>query len=339
MGKKMVLLAVIMTMLVSIGLTGCGKKEETKAAVKAKTIRISTTLTEGNPSVEALKLFAKTATEKSGGTMDVKVFANSQLGGNRDGLEGLMSGTLEMVMVTSGPAAQFVPIVDVLGLPYIFQSADHMHAVLDGEPGKILGKKLNEKGFEHMFWLDGGSRSVINNKRPVNSPEDLKGLKIRVQPAKSTIELMNAMGAIATPMEQSEVYSALEQGVIDGWENSPVTLLSLKLYEVSKYFSYTNHLMLPDMLLMSKKVYDGLSDKDKQVLREAAKEAQTKQRGLWADYEGKAIKELETKGVKFNQIKDTTPFVNAVRPVWKTFTTANGADGEDLIKKIEALKK
>ncbi|MBC7240260.1 MAG: DctP family TRAP transporter solute-binding subunit, partial [Chloroflexi bacterium] len=183
------------------------------------------------------------------------VFPSSQLGEQRDALEGMKVGTLEMAMVAAGPLGQFVPQVDVLNLPYMFRGLDHLHKALDGDAGKKLISYIDQAGYEFLFWMDAGTRNVINNKRPIYKPEDLKGLKIRVMPSKIMVDTLNLMGAIATPMGQGEVYSALQQGVIDGWENNPPTLLTLKLYEVSKYFSWTRHFCVPDVVLMSKKVF------------------------------------------------------------------------------------
>lgn len=307
------------------------------SAYAAKTLKISTTLPVGNPSVEALEFFAKKVTTDSKGELDVKVFTNSQLGGNRDGLEGLLLGTLEMVMVTAGPLSQFVPTADLVSLPYMFQSTDHLHAALDGKPGEMIGNDMRAKGFVPMFWLDGGSRSIINNKRPVYKPEDLNGLKIRVQPSNVTINMGNAMGAIAVSMEQGEVYGALEQGVLDGWENSPTTLHSLKLYEVSKYFSETNHLMAPDVLLMSKKVHDKLSSSEKEIVIQAAKDAQDFQRKLWVEREEKIVEELKSFGVQFNKVDDLTPFVERTKSLWDDYSKKN-KNGKMLIEEVQKLK-
>lgn len=301
----------------------------------AKTLKISTTLPGDNPSVEALQYFADKVKSETNGELDVKVFNSSQLGGNRDGLEGLLLGTLEMVMVTAGPLAQFVPQAEIVSLPYMFQSTEHLHAALDGKPGEMIGEKLEDKGFVPLFWLDGGSRSIMNNKKPIYKPEDLNGLKIRVQPSNVTIAMGNAMGAIATPMEQGEVYGALEQGVLDGWENSPTTLYSLKLYEVTKYFSETNHLMAPDVLLMSKKVYSKLTPQEQIIVKNAAKDAQNFQRKLWVEKENDIIENLKNHGVVFNKVDSVEPFVERTKYLWEEFSKKNG---NELIEEVQKSK-
>lgn len=302
----------------------------------AKTLKISTTLPGDNPSVEALQYFADKVKSETNGELDVKVFNSSQLGGNRDGLEGLLLGTLEMVMVTAGPLAQFVPQAEIVSLPYMFQSTEHLHTALDGKPGEIIGEKLEAKGFVPLFWLDGGSRSIMNNKKPIYKPEDLNGLKIRVQPSNVTIAMGNAMGAIATPMEQGEVYGALEQGVLDGWENSPTTLYSLKLYEVTKYFSETNHLMAPDVLLMSKKVYSKLTPQEQSIVKNVAKDAQDFQRKLWVEKENDIIQNLKNHGVIFNKVDSIEPFVEKTKYLWEEFSKKNGSE---LIEEVQKSKQ
>lgn len=302
---------------------------------KAKVLKISTTLPESHPSAQALEYFAKKVNEESKGTLNVKVFGNSQLGGNRDGLEGLLLGSLEMVMVTAGPLSQFVPSAELVSLPYVFESNEHMHSVLDGKPGEMLAEKMTAKGFVPLFWLDGGSRSIMNNKKPIQTPEDLEGIKIRVQPSKITIDMANAMGAIGVAMEQGEVYGALEQGVLDGWENSSITLHSLKLYEVTKYFSETNHLMAPDILLISKKSFDKLNDQEKNIIKKVAKEAQSYQRNLWIEEEQKIVADLKEKGVIFNKIDNLKPFMERTSYLSNDFSKKNGPE---LIAEINKLK-
>ncbi|MGB9661307.1 MAG: TRAP transporter substrate-binding protein [Moorellaceae bacterium] len=308
--------------------------QEQKPAAK-KVLKLSSVLPEGHPTHEAMVFFANQVKDKTKGEIEIQVFPNSQLGEQRDALEGMKVGTLEMAMVAAGPLGQFVPTVDVLNLPYIFRDLDHLHKALDGDPGKKLSGDIQKAGYEFLFWMDSGSRNVINNKRPIYKPEDLKGLKIRVMTNKLMVDTLNRMGAIATPMGQGEVYSALQQGVIDGWENNPPTLLTLKLYEVSKYFSWTRHFIIPDVVLMSKKVFDGLTPEQQKAVKEAASEAMAKQRELWANFETKSVEELKQKGIQFNDVPDITPFVERVKPVWETYTSKFGTELVEAIQKVK----
>ena len=294
-------------------------------------LKLSNVLPDGNPTTESMVFFVAKVKEKTGGSVEIRLFNNSQLGGQREALESLQAGTIEMCMSSAGPAAQLVPALDVLSLPYVFQSTEHMFKALDGKAGEIMRKDIDKAGFVFLYWADAGSRNLINKKKPITKPEDLKGLKIRVMDSKLMVNTLNAMGAIATPMAQGEVYSALQQGVLDGWENNPVTLLTLKLYEVSDYFSWTLHFMVPDVVLMSKQAFAKLSPEQQKAVLEAGKETQVKQREYWNAFITKTVDELKKKNVKFNDV-DVAPFVKSVQPVWDDYKKKYGTELLDLIQ-------
>jgi tripartite ATP-independent transporter DctP family solute receptor len=293
-------------------------------------LKLSNVLPDGNPTTESMVFFAEKVMEKTGGTVEVRLFNNSALGGQREALESLQAGTIEMCMANAGPMAQFVPAMDVLSLPYVFQSTEHMFKALNGKAGEMIKADIEKAGFVFLYWGDGGSRNLINNKRPITKPEDLKGLKIRVMDSKLMVNTLNAMGAIATPMAQGEVYSALQQGVLDGWENNPVTLLTLKLYEVSDIFSWTQHFMVPDLVLISKQAFGKLTPEQQKAIVEAGREAEAKQREYWNAFVGKTVEELKAHNVKFNEV-DVAPFVKAVQPVWEDYRAKFGTELLDLI--------
>jgi len=300
------------------------------AASAAVVLKLSNVLPDGNPTTESLVFFAEKVKEKTGGEVEVRLFNNSALGGQREALESMQAGTLEMCMANAGPMAQFVPTMDVLSLPYVFQSTEHMFKALNGKAGEMIKADIDKAGFVFLYWGDGGSRNLINNKKPITKPEDLKGLKIRVMDSRLMVNTLNAMGAIATPMAQGEVYSALQQGVLDGWENNPVTLLTLKLYEVSDYFSWTQHFMVPDLVLISKQAFEKLTPEHQKALLEAGRESEAKQREYWNAFVGKTVEELKSHNVKFNDV-DIAPFVKSVQPVWEDYTKKFGTELLDLI--------
>jgi len=325
-------------MVTALALAGCGKPAATpekKAEPQKIVLKASSVLPDTHPTNRAMKLFGDKVTEKTKGQVEVQVFGSSQLGEQRDNLEQLKLGTLDMMLTAAGPLGQFVPTMDVVSLPYVFRDLDHLHKAVDGEPGKKLAEDINKAGFVFLYYSDSGSRNLINNKRPIFVPEDLNGLKIRVMNSQLMVNTLKDMGAIATPMGQGEVYSALQQGVLDGWENSPTVLLQLKLYEVSKYFSWTRHFISPDIILMGKKTWDKLSPDQQKAVMEAAKEAAVEQRKMWADDEKTAVDELKKKGVLFNEIKDVKLFQDKVQPVWKTYTDKNGTE---LLTQIQNIK-
>ena len=304
------------------------------AALAATSLKLSLTLPDDNPTPRALKYMGDVAREKSKGTLDVQVFGNSTLGTATESMEMMQLGTLEMGLISAGPVSQFSVEWEIFSLPYVFRNTEHMYAALNGDFGKAMEEAVNQHGVVFLGWVDSGNRNVITAKRAINTPEDLKGLKIRVMDSKLMVDSLNAMGAIATPMGQAEVYSAIQQGVIDGWENNPVTLLTLKLYEVSPYFSWTRHFMTPDALLISESVFKGLSPENQAILKEAAKIACDKQRADWSDYIQTTVAELEKYNCKFNEVSDVDAFIKAVEPVKESYKQKYGTRFLDMIDAV-----
>ncbi len=295
---------------------------------EAKTfkLRVTNTLTMEHPMNMALKMFAETVAEKTDGNVTVELFPNSTLGGNEEMVEGVQLGTIDMCNQFAGAFANYVPEMNVLALAFLFETEDHLYRSLEGKPGDLLAEALRKKGFEPLGYFFGGSRSMMNNVRPVNSPADLRGLKIRAIPTKITLDGVNAMGAIATAMSQGDVYSALEQGVIDGWENSPTTLYTLSLHEVTKYFSYTEHFMTPDLFVISAKTWAKLPDAYKTIIKEAATEAVAYERSIWTENEAEIVEKLKAAGVQFNEVADLDAFRKATSSLWDEYekTYKNG---------------
>ncbi|MDR0441162.1 MAG: TRAP transporter substrate-binding protein [Candidatus Accumulibacter sp.] len=297
----------------------------------ATVLKLSVTLPDGNPTTEALKYMGQLAREKSNGELDVQVFGSSSLGTATEAVEMMQLGTLEMGLISAGPVAQFAPEWEIFSLPYVFRDTSHMFSALDGAFGKAMEEAINRQDVVFLGWTDAGNRNVITAKKAIYAPEDLRGLKIRVMNSKLMVDTLNAMGSIATPMDQGEVYSAIQQSVIDGWENNPVTLFTLKLYEVSPYFSWTRHFMTPDALLVSEIVFKKLSPKNQEILKEAARTACEKQHADWTAYIGGVVSDLEKAGVKFNEVKDIDAFVKAVEPVKEAYKKKHGARFLDMI--------
>jgi TRAP-type C4-dicarboxylate transport system substrate-binding protein len=198
--------------------------------------------------------------------------------------------------------------------------------VADGSIGKRLMADLEKSGFRGLAFFDAGFRNVTTRIGPVRKPDDLKGLKIRVMQSEPLIATINAFGATAVPMGQSEVYVALQQKVIDGWENNEPTVLSFNMQEVAKYFSYTRHVSIPDILVMSKKVFDATPAGVQKAILEAAKESIPVQRKIWSDYIGKATSELKAKGMEFNEVDNIGLFQSKAKPVYKQYESTVGAD-------------
>ncbi|WP_319477294.1 TRAP transporter substrate-binding protein [Marispirochaeta aestuarii] len=308
---------VLVVLLIGAFVFANGQGEE--SGQKAMTLRVTNTLPLDHPMNMALQQFAEGVAERTAGQVKVELFPNSQLGGNEEMVEGVQLGTIDMCNQFAGAFANYVPEMEVLALAFLFQSEDHLYASLNGKAGDILAEALLKKGFVPLGYFYGGSRSLMNNVRPINRPADLNGLKIRTIPTNITLEGINRMGAIATPMSQADVYSALEQGVLDGWENSPITLYTLKLYEVTDYVSWTRHFMTPDLFAISAKTWGKLSDDQKKIITEEAQKAVAYERSIWAENTQKAIDALKAEGVEFNDVADLDAFRKATSSLWNEY--------------------
>jgi TRAP-type transport system periplasmic protein len=297
-----------------------------EAADQKVLIKLSDQVNEQNPHYKAHEFFAKTVAEKSGGSVEVKIFPNSQLGSAREGLEGALTGTIQAVKVTSGELSTYSPKFLVFSLPYIFTNKKEVFAALDGKLGDILRAELDKQGFQLVAFFDTGFRSIFNGKRPIKSVADLKGLKIRVINDPVMIETINTLGALATPLPYGELYTALKQGVVDGAEQPPVALYTMKFYEASKYFSLTNHFYDLNLVVMSKKFFDGtLSPAQQKAVLEAGKATEQFERNLWNEHEKDVISKLQAAGMLVNEL-DLTPFKQAAAAIVEKNKAKVGAE-------------
>ena len=296
-------------------------------------LNLSSPVGDTHPAITAFNQFVDEVKEGTGGNITISVFPNGALGDQADGIAGLKVGTMNLQHCNSGPAAQVIPELDVFNLPYIFDSGEHIIVAMNGEVGEWTRQKFEENGFHYLGWIYGGSRSIITDVGPVEKPEDLNGLKIRVQSSDTMVAMINAMGGIGTPMAQSEVYSALQQGVIEGWENSVITLQSLSLYEVSHYFSRTEHLINPDFLLMSMSDWEAMSPEQQQLVTDAVDKALAYEIELWLETEADTEKLLEEEGVMFNDA-DKEAFREACQVLWENYESQYG---DEIIKMIQGV--
>ncbi|MCX8014163.1 MAG: TRAP transporter substrate-binding protein DctP, partial [Rectinema sp.] len=205
------------------------------------------------------------------------------------------------------------------------------HKVLQGPVGQRLFADMEKAGFKGLAFMDAGFRSITTSKGPINTPDDLKGLKIRVMQSKPLIDTINALGGIAVPMGQSEVYSALQTKIIDGWENNEPTVLSFNMQEVAKYYSYTRHSSIPDLLMMNTKVFDSVPKNIQDMIVQTAYEAMLKHNQLWGEMIDKTISDLKAKGMIFNEVRDVTEFQARIGNIWKEFEPIVGKDLIDAI--------
>lgn len=296
------------------------------AAAQEYTWSLASVLPESHPVHSALIYFADQVAKETNGKVKVNVYPAGQLGQEKDYIEGIQLGTIDITKVSSAPLGEFSETLQVVSLPFIFRDAEHQHAVLRGPIGKKLMEDLEKDNFKGLAFFDAGFRNVTNKVRPVKVPADLKGLKIRVMKSEPLIDTINAFGATAVPMGQSEVYVALQQNVIDGWENNEPTVISFNMQEVAKYFSYTRHVSIPDILIMRKDLFDSLPADIQDGIMRAVEQTIPYQSKQWADYVGQATEELKAKGMVFNEVDDITEFQKIVQPIYEKYGKSIGLD-------------
>lgn len=332
---KTLIVAILAIFAMVTLLTGCSQKQTAQPAQGAKyKLKLATQLPESHPVAAAALIYAKKVNERSKGQIEITVFNNGTLGQERDLVEGMKLGSIDMANVNSALMTSFAPRWQLFSLPYIFQSEEHMNKVVNGPIGQELFKDLEQSGLKGMAYQWSGFRSITTKKGPVNTPEDLKGLKIRTMPSKTMVDAINAMGGIATPMDQGAVYNALQSGILDGWENNPATVASFKMNEVCPYFSFTNHFAGPNILLMSKKVWDKMDPEAQKILMEVAAESQKDESDLFNQNEKETIEKLKAAGMKFNDV-DTKLFYERAKPLWQSLEQAIG---KKMIDDVEALR-
>jgi tripartite ATP-independent transporter DctP family solute receptor len=288
----------------------------------------------GYPNTVAMEEFAKAVTEKTNGELTLKVYNNGVLGNQPDAIEQTRNGALDFANFNLGPMGTTVPITNVVSLPFLFANEEQMHHAMDGAIGKEFSDAMEQKGLVGLAWFDSGSRSMFNNVRPIESPADVKGMKVRVMNNQLYVDMMAALGGNATPLPMGEVYESLKTGVVDGAENNYPTYDEYNLYQVAKFYSRTKHLIIPECLCISKASWDKLSPETQAIVRQAAVDAAQVQRKLWAEASEKAKADAIKGGAEVNEIKDLTPFQDAMKPVYDKFY----ADNPELKKVVEEVR-
>ena len=248
---------------------------------KTKTLRLAHALDTQHPVHLAMEVLGKSLEEKSNGQLKLDIYPSSQLGGERECLELLQIGSLDITKVSAAVLENFIPEYKVLSLPYIFRNKEHMYRVFDNEVGEKFLLKGEEFRLRGLTFYDAGSRSFYMKEGAVNTPEDLKNKKIRVQKSNMAVTMINEFGGSPTPISWGELYTALQQGVVDGAENNPPSFYTSKHYEVCKYYSINEHTSVPDVLLISLETWQKLNKQERLWLQEAVKESAAAQRKLW----------------------------------------------------------
>ena len=284
------------------------------------------------PTVEAVRAMGKALKEQSKDKLGVKVFASGSLGTERDTIEQLKIGGLDMMRINAAVLNNIVPETIAVSMPFVFRSTEHMRKVLDGAVGDEILAAMAPQGMIGLAFYDSGSRSVYTVKKPVKTLADLKGMKIRVPQSDLFVAMLEALGANATPMPYGEVYTGLKTGIVDGAENNWPSYESSRHFEAAKYYNATEHSMVPEVLVFSKKIWDSLSKEDQALVRKTAKESVPVMRALWDEREAKSRKAAEAGGAQVVTIADKKPFSDAMALVYAKF--ANTPKLQDLVKRI-----
>jgi tripartite ATP-independent transporter DctP family solute receptor len=278
---------------------------------------------EGYPNTVAMDEFAKLLEKKSGGKMQLKMYHAGTLGSQPDAIEQVRMGGLEIANFSLGPLGPIVPEANVVSLPFIFNSTDHAWRALEGKAGEIIKAGLAEKGLISLAWFDGGARSFYNAKKPIKTPADVTGMKIRVMNNDLYSGMISALGGNPSPMAFSEVYQSLKTGVVDGAENNWPSYESTGHFEVAKYYSISQHLIIPEILAINASVYKSLPPDMQKILKETAQESALLQRKLWKERSMASEEKVIAGGAVVNPIPDKSGFQAAMKPIYDKFLTEN----------------
>jgi tripartite ATP-independent transporter DctP family solute receptor len=289
---------------------------------------------EGYPNTVALDKFAELLSQKSGGKMTLKMYHAGTLGSQPDAIEQVRIGGLEIANFSLGPMGPVVSEANVVSLPFIFKDPDHAFRVLEGKAGEMINAGMAKKGLISLAWYDGGSRSFYNSKKPIKIPTDVIGMKVRVMNNDLYSGMIKALGGNPSPMAFSEVYQSLKTGVVDGAENNWPSYESTGHYEVAKYYSISQHLIIPETLCINLSVWNKLSQEEQKILKEAAQESALLQRKLWTERAKASEAKVKAGGSMINAIPNKSPFQDAMKPVYAKFL----ADNPNLKKLVELIQ-
>ncbi|MUP44851.1 TRAP transporter substrate-binding protein [Gramella sp. BOM4] len=308
--------------------TGCEQESKTKV------IKLGHGLDMSHPVHKAMVFMAERVKDKSEGKMQIDIYPNQQLGSERECLELLQIGSLGMTKVSTGVMENFAPELKVFGLPFLFRDREHRFNVLEGEIGEEFLNSSLDKRLKGLTFYDAGSRSFYT-KEPIEIPKDLEGLKIRVMESQTAINMVKNLGGSPTPIAWGELYTALQQGIVDGAENNLPSFYLSRHYEVCKYFLVDEHTAIPDELVIGTLVWNKLSDQEKQWLKEAAMESSEYQKKLWREAELEALEKIQEAGVTVIEA-DKTEFREKVKPMYEEFE--QNPEMKQIIEEIQAVK-
>lgn len=302
------------------------------SALSATVLKLSHNQNRSHPVHKALQHMAKEAKTLSDGELVIRIYPDAQLGKQRESLELVQKGALALAKSNAAELEAFSKPYGIYNLPYLFNDNEHFHRVMESDIGQKILESSKDKGFIGLAYLDAGSRNFYANK-PIKSPEDLKGLKVRVQPSQTAVNMVKYLGGNPTPLAYGELYTALQQGVVDAAENNIPSFTLSRHNEVAKFFSEDEHTMVPDVLVISTEIWNKLAEKDQLALKEAANKASVKMRELWKASEETQKANAMKQGITFVEV-DKAPFKAAVEPMYEAIK----AEDPETYQTIEMIK-
>ncbi|MDN3277242.1 TRAP transporter substrate-binding protein DctP [Frankia sp. RB7] len=306
-------------------------RAQTKAVFKAADVQPV-----GYPTVAAVESMGKKLAEATQGRLSIQTYPSAQLGAEKETIEQTQIGAIQMLRVSAGAVGPIVDDINVVNMPFLFKNVAQSWKMMDGNVGQELLDKITASPNANLVglcWMDSGARSFYNTKHPIKSIADVKGLKLRVIGNPIFIDMVNALGGNGIAMGYDQVFSSLQTGVIDGAENNPPSYVFSNHYTAAKYYSLTEHLIIPEILCFSKRSWTALSADDQALVKKFAREAQLEERELWKKYETTAMEKAKAAGCEIVEIADKKPFQDAVKPVWDKY----GPKYQAMIQRIQAL--
>jgi tripartite ATP-independent transporter DctP family solute receptor len=316
-----------------VALASSGALAQQKLVLKASDVHAT-----GYPTVVAVEDIGKKLEKATNGRLSVAMYPSMQLGGEKEAIEQAQVGAIAFARVSVGALGPVVDDLNVFNLPYVFRNTEHMQHVIDGPIGQdLLDKVTNSgKGLVGLAWMDAGARNFYSTKKPIKTMADLKGMKVRVMGNPMFVDMANAMGGNGIAMGYDQVFTSLQTGVIDGAENNPPSFVFDNHYQTAKFYTVDEHLIVPEMVVFSKKIWDTLSKDEQALLVKFGKEAQQEERKLWDVYEKQAMDKAKAAGIEIIQVSDADKkvFQAAVKPVWDKY----GPKYADTVKRIQETK-
>ena len=331
MNSRMTMAAMLLAAATALGAGSTAAQD--KLALKASDVHPA-----GYPTVVAVENIGKKLEAATKGRLSVAMYPSMQLGGEKEAIEQAQVGAIAFARVSVGALGPVIDDLNVFNLPYVFRNTEHMQHVIDGKIGQdLLDKVTNSgKGLVGLCWMDAGARNFYNTKKPIKTMADLKGMKVRVMGNPMFVDMANSMGANGVPMGYDQVFTSLQTGVVDGAENNPPSFVFDNHFQVAKFYTVDEHLIVPEMVVFSKKIWDTLSKDEQALLVKFAKEAQQEERKLWDVYEKQAMDKAKAAGITITQVSaaDKKVFQDAVKPVWDKY----GPKYADMVKRIQDVK-